>query len=59
MQRGGEKESCLVLQAEKPPQGNCKSVLQALVMANNVRERDVSYHEVGVHRRASGSQRRA
>ena len=33
------------------PQGNCKSVIEALIMANNVHEEDVSYHEVGSPRR--------
>ena len=38
-------------QAEYPPQGNCKSVTDALMMANNVHEEDVRYQKVGRHRR--------
>ena len=41
----------MVYQAEYPPQGNCKSVIEALIVANNVHEEDVSYHEVGSPRR--------
>ena len=38
MQYGDEDETCIVHQAEYPPQRNCKSVVEALVMANNVDE---------------------
>ena len=38
MQYRFEGKSCIVYQAEYPPQGNCKSVIEALIMANNVHE---------------------
>ena len=38
-------------QAGYPPQGNCMSVVEALITANNVHEEGVSSHKVGSHRR--------
>ena len=46
-QYGDEEESCMVHQAEYPPKGNCKSVIEALLVANSVHEEEVSSHEVG------------
>ena len=37
IQYGDEDDACL---AECPPQGNCKSVIEGLIMANNVHEKD-------------------
>ena len=37
VQNGCDEETCLVKHAEYPPQGNCKSVIEALIMTNNVR----------------------
>ena len=47
MQNGGDEETCVVKQAEYPPQGNCKSVIEALIMTNNVRHEDPNSHKVG------------
>ena len=44
---------CVVYQAVYPPQGNCKSVIEALIMASSVREEDAG-HKVRCHRRACG-----
>ena len=52
-----EGKSCIVYQAEYPPQGNCKSVMEALIMANNVHEEDVSSHKVTTHRTVFGGLR--
>ena len=41
MQYGDEQESCMVYQADYAPQGNCKSVTEALIMVNNMHEEDV------------------
>ena len=41
MQHGNEEETCMVHQAGYQPQGNCKSVSDALIAANNVREKSV------------------
>ena len=57
MQHGDEQESCMVYQAEYPPQGNCRSVIQALIMAKNVHEQDVGSHKVGSHHRVHGGLR--
>ena len=57
MQHGDEEESCMVYQAEYPPQGNFLSVIEALIMANNVHEQDVSSHKVESHRRVLGGLR--
>ena len=51
MQYGDAEESCMVDQAQYLPQGNCKSVIEGLFMANNVHEEDASSHDVGNHRR--------
>ena len=42
MQHGDDEEVCVVYQAEYPPQGNCKSVVEALIMANNVHRKDLN-----------------
>ena len=42
-----EETSCMVHQTEYPLQGNCKSVIEALIVANNVHEEDVFSHRVG------------
>ena len=44
-----EDTFCMVHQAEYPPQGNCKSVMEVLIMANNVHEEDACSHKVEVH----------
>ena len=46
MQYGDEKESRMLYQAEYPPHGNCMSVIEALLMANNLHEEDVGSHTV-------------
>ena len=51
MQCGDEQETCVVYQAEYAPQGNCESVIEALMMANNVHEDDAGFRKVGSHRR--------
>ena len=43
----------MVDQAEYPPQGNCKSVIEALIMANNVREEITGSHKVRSFRRCT------
>ena len=58
MQYGDEEDSCMVFQAGYPPQGNCTSLVEALIMANNVHEEDVRSHQVGSHRRVYGALRR-
>ena len=37
---GDKEETCVVFQAEHPPQRNCKSVIETLIMANTVRKED-------------------
>ena len=54
MQYVDEEETCVVYQAEHPPQGNCQSVVQGLIMANHVHEVDAGPHKVGSHRRVYG-----
>ena len=46
MQHGDDEEICLVHQAACPARGNCKSVIEALLMANNVRQEDPNSHKV-------------
>ena len=57
VQYGDEEQTCVVYQAEFPPQANCMSVIEALIMTNNVREEDAGSHKVGSHRRAYGGAR--
>ena len=38
IQYDDEEESCMAYQAEYPPQGNCESVVEVLIVANNVHE---------------------
>ena len=54
VQYGDEDEMCMVYLADYPPQGNCKSVIDAKVLANNVREENAGSHTVGSHRRVYG-----
>ena len=56
-QNGDEEESCMVYQAEYPPQENCESVVEVLLMPNSVHGEDASSHDVGSHRRVSGGLR--
>ena len=48
MQCDDEDTSCMVYQAEYPPQGNCRWVIEALIMASHVHE--------GVHHTVYGGQ---
>ena len=57
MHYGDEDEMCMVYLADYPPQGNCKSVIEAFVMANNVREENAGFHTVGSHRTVYGGSR--
>ena len=54
MQYGDKDDTCMVDQVEYPAQGNCKSVIEAPIMASDVHEEDVSSHEVGSPRRSRG-----
>ena len=54
MQYGDEEDSCMVFQAGYPLQGNCMSVVKALIAANNVHQEEVSSHQVGSHRMVFG-----
>ena len=47
VQKCGDEETCVVKQAEYPPQGKCKSVIEALIMTRNVRHEDPNSHKVG------------
>ena len=44
----------MVFQAEYPPQENCKSVIEALIMSNKMHEEDAGSLMVGSHRRVHG-----
>ena len=60
IQYGDEDDACMVYLAECPPQGNFKSVIEALIMANNVHEKDAGSYKVKrweVTRRVYGSLR--
>ena len=57
MRYGDESDTCVIYQAGYPPQGNCKSVIEYLIMANNVHEGDVSFHKVESQRRVHGGLR--
>ena len=59
MQYGDEEQTCVVYQAEAefPPQANCKSVIEPLIMTNSVHEEGAGSHKVGSHRRAYGGAR--
>ena len=46
VQDGNDEEVYVVYQAEYPPQGNCKSVIEALIMANNVHQEDLNSHKM-------------
>ena len=46
-QHGDDEEVCVVYQAEYPPHGNCKAVLEALILANSVHQEDLNSHKVG------------
>ena len=56
-QCGDEDETCTVYQADYPPQGACKSVMEALIMGNNVHKEDAGSLKMGSHRRVYGSLR--
>ena len=45
----------VVYRAEYPPQGSCKSVTDAPILANNVHEEVVGFVMVRSHRRVRGS----
>ena len=47
-----------IYQAEYLPQGNCKSVMEVLIVANSVHEEDAGSHEVESHRRVHGGPNR-
>ena len=47
MQYGDKEGTCTVHQAEHPPQGNCKSVIEAQIMANTVHKESVASHKGG------------
>ena len=53
-QCGDEDETCMVYQADDQPQGNCKSVMEARILADNGCEEDVGSHKVGSHHRVYG-----
>ena len=55
MQCDDEEQSCVVYQAEYPPQGNWNSVIETTIMASHVREEDVCSYKVGGHRKAFDS----
>ena len=57
MQYGDKDDTCMVGQAEYPAQGNCKSVIEAPIMASDVHQEDVSSHEVGSPCRRRGGLR--
>ena len=40
MQFGDGAQTCMVYQADHPPQGNCKSAIEALIVANHVHEEE-------------------
>ena len=46
MQHGDDEEVCFVYWAEYPPHGNCKAVLEALIVANNLHQEDLNSHKV-------------
>ena len=52
-----EEETCMVCNAGCPPQGNCKSVIEALKMASNWHGEDAGNLKVGSHRRVYGGLR--
>ena len=41
MQFGDGAQTCMVYQADHPPQGNCKSAIEALIVGINVHEEEV------------------
>ena len=57
MQDGDEEETCVVYQVEYPPQGRCKSVIEALITSNNVHEEDAGFEKVESHSRVYGGLR--
>ena len=59
MQFGDGAQTCMVYQADHPPQGNCKSAIEALIVGINVHEEEVDSRKVGCHERVfSGSRSR-
>ena len=57
MQYGDEERTCVISQAEYPPKGNCKSVLEALIMASIVHDEGAGSHKVGNQSWIHGSSR--
>ena len=53
-QFGDEPDESVIFQAECPPQGHCRSVLEALIMANNLHDEHEGTLKVGCEQRISG-----
>ena len=57
MQFGDGAQTCMVYQADHPPQGNCQSVIEALIVGINVHQEKVDSHKVGCHERVYNDSR--
>ena len=51
MQFGDGAQTCMVYQADHPPQANCQSVIEALIVGINVHQEKVDSHKVGMSQR--------